>query len=145
MNTITVKRVTYLPQYLSFGVLYVSEKYAVAGHVCACGCGSKVITPLGPVEWTLNEINGHCSLWPSIRNPHLPCRSHYVITGGQIRWAGEWLDDQATAERRPADRLRQAYYAERERERLFWWGLRRFFRSFFKQGRKILRKGVIAK
>ena len=48
MNTIKLERVQYMPKQLSPGILYVSEKYSVAGHLCACGCGNKVITPLGP-------------------------------------------------------------------------------------------------
>ena len=56
------------------GVLYVSEKYAVAGHLCACGCGNKVITPLRPEEWSFTEHNGLPSLWPSIGNWQLERR-----------------------------------------------------------------------
>jgi Family of unknown function (DUF6527) len=51
MNTITLERVKYMPRELSSGILYISDEYAVAGHLCACGCGNKVITPLGTAEW----------------------------------------------------------------------------------------------
>ena len=36
-------------------VLYVSEQFGAAAHLCACGCGSKVRTPLGPTEWSVEE------------------------------------------------------------------------------------------
>jgi Family of unknown function (DUF6527) len=55
VNTIKLERVQYIPKQLSPGILYVSEKYSVAGHLCACGCGNKVITPLGPAEWSFTE------------------------------------------------------------------------------------------
>jgi hypothetical protein len=55
VNAIRLERVQYMPKELSPGILYVSEKYAVAGHLCACGCGNKVIVPLGPTEWSFSE------------------------------------------------------------------------------------------
>jgi uncharacterized protein DUF6527 len=45
---ITLERVKYLPRELAPVILYVSEEFGVAGHLCACGCGNKVVTPLGP-------------------------------------------------------------------------------------------------
>ena len=88
MNTIKLERVQYIPKQLSPGILYVTERYSVAAHLCACGCGNKVVTPLGPVEWSLSENGDLPSLWPSIGNWQLPCRSHYIISHGQINWAG---------------------------------------------------------
>ena len=44
-----------MPQDLRPGVLYVSEEFGAAAHLCACGCGEKVSTPLGPTEWSLEE------------------------------------------------------------------------------------------
>ena len=42
MNTIKLERVQYIPKQLSPGILYVTERYSVAAHLCACGCGNKV-------------------------------------------------------------------------------------------------------
>lgn len=113
MNTIRLERVQYIPKQLSRGILYVSERYSVAAHLCACGCGNKVITPLGPAEWSFSEEDGLPSLWPSIGNWQLPCRSHYVIGYGRIDWAGAWTDAQILAGRRAEEKRRQAYYAEK--------------------------------
>src|SRR4051794_17196024 len=88
-----------MPRELSQGVLYVSSEYAVAGHLCACGCGTKVITPLGLAEWTYSEHEGYPTLRPSIGNWQLRCRSHYFITQGRIQWAGQWSDAQVAAGR----------------------------------------------
>ncbi len=115
MNTISLRHVRYLPRELELGILYVSAEYAVAGHLCACGCGNKVITPLGPAEWTFSERNEHPTLSPSIGNWQLPCRSHYIISGGQILWSFQWSETQIAAGRRDEDLRRQAYYSSLER------------------------------
>jgi hypothetical protein len=121
VNTLALHRVKYMPPQLLDGVLYVSSEYAVAGHLCACGCGTKVITPLGPAEWTYSERNGCPTLYPSIGNWQLPCRSHYFIREGQIRWAGQWSDAQIAAGRRAEDEARQDYYHSIESGRTLWW------------------------
>ncbi len=131
MNTIILERVKYLPQELLTGVLYVSNEYALAGHLCACGCGNKVITPLGPVEWTLTERNGRPTLRPSIGNWQLACRSHYLITEGRIQWASQWSDAQIAAGRRAEEQRRQVYYASLDRERNFWRRLWKLVRRLF--------------
>jgi Family of unknown function (DUF6527) len=131
VNTITLQRVQYMPRELSPGILYVSEEYAVAGHLCVCGCGSKVITPLGTAEWTFSERNGRPTLRPSIGNWQLPCRSHYLITDGRIQWSGQWSDAQVAAGRRAEEQRRQTYYASLDRERGFWPQLWKSVRKFF--------------
>jgi hypothetical protein len=120
VNAIALQRVKYMPRELSPGILYVSEEYAVAGHQCACGCGNKVITPLGPAEWTFSERNGQPTLIPSIGNWQLPCRSHYIISHGQIQWAGQWSDAEVVSGRRAEEQRRQVYYASKTANRGFW-------------------------
>lgn len=65
--------------------LYVSLEYRTAVHLCACGCGTKVVTPLGPNDWVLT-FDGTVSLRPSVGNGQQPCRSHYYIRHDQIEW-----------------------------------------------------------
>ena len=74
------------PNELEPGVLYVSIRFASATHLCACGCGGEVVTPLSPEQWKVT-FDGEVSVWPSIGNWALPCQSHYVIDRGRIRWA----------------------------------------------------------
>lgn len=124
-----LERVKYMPRNLEPGVLYVSEEFAIAGHLCACGCGEKVMTPLGPTEWRFTERHGSASLWPSIGNWQLPCRSHYVIRDGGIVWSGQWTDAQVVSGRAAEERRRQSYYADRERERVWWRKLLRWMRG----------------
>nr|WP_233286063.1 DUF6527 family protein [Bradyrhizobium brasilense] len=125
-----------MPKELAPGILYVSEKYAVAGHLCACGCGNKVITPLGPAEWSFTERGGMPSLWPSIGNWQLPCRSHYIINQGRIDWAGAWTDAQVLSDRRAEQRRREAYYASTQPTGILgqaWQWLMRTLRRLFRR------------
>jgi Family of unknown function (DUF6527) len=77
-----------IPEALEPGVLYVSMSLSNAIHLCACGCGQEVITPLSPTDWKLYFDGENVSLDPSIGNWSFPCRSHYWIRGGKVRWAG---------------------------------------------------------
>lgn len=81
--------IEHFPDQLEPGVLYVSMKYALCAHACACGCGQKVITPLSPTKWKLIYDGVNVTLYPSIGNYGFPCQSHYFLTNGRI----EWVDD----------------------------------------------------
>jgi len=112
MTRITVIRpqfVEFVPDRLEAGVLYISRRYATAAHLCCCGCGSEVVTPLNPAKWRLAESNGRVSLSPSVGNWSQPCQSHYWITGNQVKWAGAMPAEMIAAvkwrDRRDAERL----------------------------------------
>lgn len=114
MTRLTLQRVHYMPKGLEPGILYVSEEFDVAGHLCACGCGSKVMTPLGPTEWSFTDTPKGPSLSPSIGNWQLPCRSHYWIDGGKIEWSTAWSPEQVERGRLAEDERRRAYYDSRK-------------------------------
>ena len=69
----------------------MSATYSTAAHLCCCGCGKEVVTPLSRAQWVLT-FDGHVSLRPSIGNWTLPCRSHYVIDRRRVRWARSFSD-----------------------------------------------------
>ena len=119
-SIIALQHVKFIPKELSAGILYVSVEYAVAGHSCACGCGQKVVTPLGPTEWKLTERDGRPTLRPSIGNWQQQCRSHYLITDGRIDWAGSWTDNQVKAGRQAEQVRRQAYYDAKQQPVGLW-------------------------
>ncbi|WP_432432138.1 DUF6527 family protein [Candidatus Accumulibacter phosphatis] len=54
----------------------------------------EVVTPLSPAKWQLSDHWATVSLHPSIGNWSFPCRSHYWISHGKIRWAGAMSDQQ---------------------------------------------------
>lgn len=117
LTRLEVAYVEYIPKTPEAGVLYVSTQFGAAVHLCACGCGAKVSTPLGPTEWALRETASGPTLTPSVGSWQLPCKSHYWISGGKIVWAGEWTPEQILAGRRAEDNRRRAYYDALDRKR----------------------------
>ena len=94
MDTLTHEFVHYIPEDLSDGVLYVSIPFVTAVHLCCCGCGNQVVTPLNPREWCLTFNGESVSLNPSIGNWGLECQSHYLIRRNQVVWLPRWSDPQ---------------------------------------------------
>ena len=132
LDRIKLVRVEYIPREPKPGVLYVAEEFGAAVHLCACGCGSKVSTPLGPTEWTLEEIAGRASLTPSVGNWQLPCRSHYWILEGKIIWSGEWSPSQIAVGRHLEEERRRSYYDDQASKRVgLWQRVWRWVKSFF--------------
>lgn len=95
--TLATEWVEYVPDVLTPGVLYVSRRFATASHLCCCGCGLEVVTPLNAAKWRLVERDGSVSLHPSIGNWGFPCQSHYWIERGRVRWAGALTKKQIRA------------------------------------------------
>jgi hypothetical protein len=95
----TLQKVEFMPSLLEPGILYVAEKYGAAAHLCPCGCGTKVRTPLTPADWSLSQDEGGPSLHPSVGNWQRPCRSHYWIRNGEVLWAGDWTEEQVISGR----------------------------------------------
>lgn len=83
-----------VPDRLEAGMVYVSMEYASAVHLCCCGCGSEIVTPLSPKDWKLTFDGESISLHPSIGNWSFPCRSHYWIKSDRVRWAGDMTHDE---------------------------------------------------
>jgi hypothetical protein len=121
MTKIKLLRVEFMPKALEPGILYVAEEYGAAAHLCACGCGAKIRTPLGDTEWQLQETSEGPSLRPSVGNWQQKCRSHYVIRNGRIRWEGAWTEEQVLAGRRAEQVRRATYYADRYARQGGWW------------------------
>lgn len=94
MKKFTVEFVEHLPRPLGNGVLYVSIRFRITAHNCPCGCGSEVVTNLSPTGWRLTFDGETVSLYPSIGNWDLPCRSHYWIKHSAVQWASRWTDEE---------------------------------------------------
>lgn len=90
IKTLVPEYVKHVPESLSEGVLYISEEFETAGHLCCCGCGEEVFTPLNKAQWTLskNRQKDTVSLYPSIGNWKYACRSHYWIENNVVIDAG---------------------------------------------------------
>ena len=107
LDEITPEFVDEVPSTLEHGTLYLSCRYRAAVHLCACGCGAKISTPLHPTGWRLS-YDGECiSLDPSVGNWSEKCQSHYVIRDSQVLW-GERFS------RRRIQRIREQRHRELE-------------------------------
>ena len=89
VNRLEHRFVASVPEQIDPGLLYISLDFATMMHLCACGCGREVVTPLSPKDWRMTYDGQSVSVHPSVGSWSLPCRSHYVIKRGKIRWAGD--------------------------------------------------------
>jgi hypothetical protein len=89
IDRITPELVELAPRVLQPGRLYISEKYRAVVHLCCCGCGEKVVTPLSPAEWQIQLAQGRATLHPSIGNWSMACQSHYLIRDNRVIWSGQ--------------------------------------------------------
>jgi uncharacterized protein DUF6527 len=103
--------VEFIPSELKEGTLYISIPFATAVHLCSCGCGIKVVTPISPPEWKLVWDGDTVSLIPSIGNWQFPCRSHYWVTRNRVEWARALSDEEIARGRRRDAKELEAYFA----------------------------------
>ena len=74
------------PDVIEDGVLYISEKYRCAIHLCACGCGGKTVIPFS--MWEYKNDRGLVTFSPSISNAQFcPNKAHYFIERNAVRLA----------------------------------------------------------
>lgn len=106
--------VEFIPEILSDGILYISRSYKTAVHKCCCGCGEEVVTPLMPTEWTLSSSSSGVSLYPSIGNWSMPCRSHYWIRNSRVIWAGAMSRKEIDQGREYDRQLKEGYFANQD-------------------------------
>ena len=90
LHQITPEFVDEIPLDLDPGKLYVCCRYRAVKHLCACGCGVAINTPLHPTAWTLTCDGVSVSLWPSIGSWSEECQSHYWVRNNKIKWAPKW-------------------------------------------------------
>ena len=102
--------VTFVPDTIEDGVLYISIPYATATHKCPCGCGELVITPIRPADWSMTWDGESVTLRPSVGNWSLPCRSHYWIIENRVVWAGRLSPAEIETGRAEAKQAREDYY-----------------------------------
>lgn len=125
-----------MPKHLEPETLYVAEEFGAAAHLCACGCGHKIRTPIGPTEWSLEVTpDGWPSLWPSVGNWQKPCQSHYLIRRGHVIWSRKWAAEEIEAGRHREEERRQAHY------KALYQGRRGWLQRAWRKVRRIFLKG----
>jgi hypothetical protein len=102
--------VEFIPDELKEATVYVSIRFATVAHLCCCGCGSKVVTPLRPTDWKLIFDGKTISLDPSIGNWSFACQSHYWIVRNTVRWARQWSQEEISAGRAHDTLAKEEYF-----------------------------------
>ena len=106
--------VQFIPEELQEGTIYVSIRFATVAHLCACGCRTKVVTPLKPADWKLTFDGKTVTLDPSIGNWSFPCRSHYWVRNNRVQWADDWSNARIEANREYDRRAKDRYFSKTE-------------------------------
>ena len=117
LHQITPEFVNEIPQELDPGKLYICCRYRAVKHLCACGCGVAVNTPLHPTSWTLICDGVSVSLWPSIGNWGEKCQSHYWIRNSRIQWAPKWSIRRIKGERQNRELELDRYFGTNDNSR----------------------------
>jgi hypothetical protein len=116
LQSIRPQFVESMPKPLEHGILYVSDRFKTASHRCCCGCGTRIVTPLGRTEYTLTKRGELVSLHPSIGNWDHPCQSHYWIRDNRVIWAAPMSRAEIARGRTCDDALKAAYFGK-----VSWW------------------------
>lgn len=103
--------VEFIPDDLKEGIVYISIRFGTASHLCCCGCGNEVVTPIRPTDWQLIFDGKTISLYPSIGNWSFKCRSHYWIKNNKVVWAEAWSKEKIDAGRTYDQWAKEKYFA----------------------------------
>ncbi|GAB6152875.1 hypothetical protein JCM17380_16250 [Desulfosporosinus burensis] len=109
-NNIKHQFVSVVPEKLEEGVVYISIQYNTVLHLCACGCGEEVVTPLAPNDWYLTYNGQSISLYPSIGNWSYKCKSHYWIRDDRVVWAETWTDNKIQEARKREKKGKDSWF-----------------------------------
>ena len=111
LRQVTPEFVDEIPRELDPGKLYVCCRYRAVKHLCACGCGAEINTPLHPTGWTLTCDGVSVSLSPSIGNWSEKCQSHYWIINNKIQWEPKYPRHKILQTRRARDLELEQYFS----------------------------------
>lgn len=114
-SRVTHQFVETVPDDREEGVIYVSVAFETAIHSCLCGCGTKVVTPFSPTDWTMIFDGDTVSLMPSIGNWDLECESHYWIWKNKVKWDKKMSKKKIEAGRKADERAKRRYYRSDDR------------------------------
>ncbi|OPY71429.1 MAG: hypothetical protein A4E63_01550 [Syntrophorhabdus sp. PtaU1.Bin050] len=103
--------VEFIPEVLREGIIYISMRFGTASHLCCCGCGNKVVTPIRPTDWQLIFDGKTVSLYPSIGNWGFKCRSHYWIKNNRVVWAAPWSKEKIADGRAHDQQAKERYFS----------------------------------
>ncbi len=111
------KFVDFIPEVIEEKILYISIEYFTAIHICVCGCGNEVVTPISPTDWELHFNGKTVSLSPSIGNWNFECKSHYFIKRNKIHQAYRWSDWEIEDGRKEDAKIKRSYFKKLKQKR----------------------------
>lgn len=76
-----------MPMNIEKGIFYISIPYKIAKHQCACGCGKIIDLIIDEDFWSITFHGNSISVYPSIGNWNIPCKSHYFIRKSKVVWS----------------------------------------------------------
>lgn len=122
--TYSYRAVERIPRVLGDGVVYHNQEFQLAALLCACGCGHR-ITLLVPDSHQVSSEGGLATIRPSIAVCDAPCRSHYFIIAGKVKWLPAFTRAQASRLMREqiarhASHEPRRFWTERPRAALKW-------------------------
>jgi hypothetical protein len=117
---VNVELVGDIPEKLHPGIVYVSRQHRTAMHLCCCGCGREVVTPLSPAAWSARIEGRLVTIYPSIGNASFPCQSHYWIRRGRVQWATPWTKGENSLGWQRDRALEAEYLSTADRENQGW-------------------------
>lgn len=109
--TLTHRFVEFIPEDVEQGTLYISIRFKTGTHLCCCGCGNIVVTPISPKDWKITFDGKTVTLHPSIGNWSFPCQSHYWIRNNRVEWAPKWSHELIERERQHNHHANDAYFS----------------------------------
>lgn len=112
MMLLTPEFVSEIPQKIQEGKIYVSPKYGAIVHLCPCGCGSEISTPLNRKHgWVMSYDGELLSLSPSVGNYSYPCQSHYFIRDNKVVWVPDHKEFKSREKRKKSlvDRIKSFF------------------------------------
>lgn len=115
-TSLTFSFVEFIPRELEEGILYITVKYKTAVHLCACGCGNKVVTPITPNHWKLTYDGKTVSLSPSIGNWSFECQSHYWVRKNEIIEAPSWNQERIDEVRKKERKNILKFFKKRKKD-----------------------------
>ena len=87
-ETLSLLFVEYLPEKekVEPGIFYYAKEFDVSAHLCPCGCGGVVNLFYHRLDngWGIDLQT--LTITPSIYSYQWPCKSHYFITNGEVKW-----------------------------------------------------------
>ena len=128
ISKLSLQRCEFIPNVLDEGQLYFSERFKTTSHLCACGCGNKVVLSVKPQDWTLELTDDKPTICPSVGNRLLRCKSHYFIRDGEIVWLRPMSEFEVEHSIRRDRVHREEYFAsQRSWAERIWLRIRGFF------------------